>query len=127
MRRSVRAFVESLPSGGLEREYHEAIAQIVSRISFDAFSEAAGFGLMTVLTDGRLAVGAVDTDVHPIAGSVDENSCLMAILFEGVRRPPSWWKASYAVRRSAPDVVAAARWWVQMLGVDSDVVAVEAY
>ena len=108
MRRSVDRFVESLPLGSLEREYHGVIARVVSRVDFDDSSEVAGFGLMNVLTDGRLAVESVDTELHPIAGSADENSHLVASLFDGVGQSPSWWKANYAVRRSAPDVVAAA-------------------
>lgn len=126
-RRSADAFVQSLPSGSPEREYHEALVRVVSRVAFDDSSEVIGFGLMNVLTDGRLVTDEIDTGAHPVAGSVDENSHLVSSLFGGVARAPAWWKVSYGVRRSAPEVVAAARWWCQVLRADAAVINVEPY
>lgn len=127
MYRSVEALLESLPSGSPEREYHEALVRVVSRVAFDDSSEVIGFGLMNVLRDGRLVTVEVDTGSHPAAGSVDENSHLVSSLFGGVERSPAWWKANYAVCRSAPEVVAAARWWCQALRAEAAVIDAEPY
>lgn len=121
---SVDEFLGGLPIASPELEYHAAILDVLTRVQFDRASAASGFGLLRLLSDGRFASKKIDTDVHPIAGSIDENSHLIASLFDGVGESPAWWKANYVLRKSTPEVVAAARWWVERLRTEPDVVHV---
>ena len=85
-------FVNSLPLGSGEREYHGAILSIVSGITFDEHSVGCGVGLLEVLTYDSFVGAGIDFDTHPFSGSLTENSHFVAALFSKAQLDWVIWK-----------------------------------
>ena len=116
-----------LPASSPEHRYHSAVCRAVLAVPLDPASESQGFALIQLLSQGRLVTDQIDTDLSPIGGSIEENSCLVSSLFHRVRRPPTWWKAHYPARIADQDVQDAVVWWVAQLRAVSTVVSVESF
>jgi hypothetical protein len=112
---------DQLPEGSPEREYHQALANVLLNMHFDPKDADMGFGLLDFLcTHGFDAVG-VDTKRHPAAGSIEENAWFVAQVFHSVNRDPIWWKARYPIESSRPQVVAQKQRWLSMFKASREV------
>lgn len=117
----------ALPASSPELHYHRAVGRVVLAVPFDPASEAQGFAMIHLLSQGRLVTDQLDTAVSPIGGSIEENSILVASLFHRVGRAALWWKATYPARISDRAVQDAVAWWTVQLRAIPTVVSVESF
>lgn len=103
-------FVQSLPDGSCEREYHSVLCNIISTIDFDDNNYDLGIGLLSFLETYDVVSQGINTVSHPAAGSRRENARLVAHFFSKVNNDASWWREE--LLRSLDASAAPSRdWW----------------
>ncbi|MGC3968480.1 MAG: hypothetical protein QM775_14215 [Pirellulales bacterium] len=83
------------PDDGPQRDYREAILDILSGIKFDNANVPCGVGLLTYLTYGGFVGAGINIITHPDAGSRSSNAELITEIFAPVRQSRYWWEDQY--------------------------------
>ncbi|MGC3969153.1 MAG: hypothetical protein QM775_17845 [Pirellulales bacterium] len=74
-----------------QRDYREAIMEIVSGINFDNGNVLCGLGLLTYITGGSFVGAGINVITHPDAGSLSSNAELVAEVFAPIHQSKYWW------------------------------------
>lgn len=104
----IQTFIEGFPSGNPEREYHEALFEIVEPAQGEASDLVSGLGLLLFINSYDFVGAGINTMQHPIAGSDLENATFVAHLYHHLGKRPEWWKAE-ALRKAGEEEVIRSR------------------